>query len=165
MMNRSISFKGRMIPLWIMVCLLVPLTVTVVMAASSVTTTNSTLVNGENYVLSDNLTGTPQGIDVEDSALTIVGNVQGTPVEMTAAGSAANEDTVVGHYIYVYKIEVATLDADQEYSVTMTIDGSPETVLYIDQANTPVAADYVTCTWDIGTTLSSAVYEVEVLEV
>lgn len=164
-MKRSIAFKGKLIPVWLLCCLLVPLTVTVVYAAVTVETTTYGTIGGEVVTVTENLTPAAQGIDVEDATIgTAVGDTQVGAVEMTIAGSVANTTTTAGNYIYVYRLTVATADDAQEYSVELIRDGTSVDTLYCEQPAAAATAEYIDMTWDIGASLSSSVYEIEVLE-
>lgn len=164
-MKRSIPFKGRMIPVWLLCCLLVPLTVTVVYAAVTVETTTYGTIGGEVVTVTENLTPAGQGIDVEETTIgTAVGDTEVGAVEMTAAGAVANTVTAQGNYLYVYRLTVATADASQVYSVELIQDGTSIDTLYCSQPAAPATAEYIDLTWDIGASLSSSVYEIEVLE-
>ena len=164
---RPVCFRGKTIPVWLICLLIVPLTVSVVYAAS-VTTTNYQDLSGEVVTIDTELTPGMVGLAIEDSALSAAGLVQGTPVVMaTSPGSAAQTDTVVGNYVYSYTLTIATTNADQEYSVELLRDGTEVDTLYVAQDAAGTSGFLVTCTWDTGlTTLTGTdIYQIKVVKV
>ena len=154
----------RLLPLWIAGLILLVSTASTVFAQVSVGSTNSGVIGSEMITISDSLTPSSQRIDVEEAALPAAGDTQAGAVAMTADGSTANTATSQAHFVYVYRLTVATVDNGQEYSVELSKDGMPMGVLYVEQGADAAKGDFVTLTWDIGASLSSAVFTVKVLE-
>ena len=133
-------------------------------AISSATTRNVTTIRGEILVLSEALTATPQGVGITISTASAVGSALASNVTMTSGGASANTALTQGHFEYKMKVEIATVQAGLEYSVELFADGTTKGKVYIGQAASGAAeGDYVTVKWDLGTSLASAVYEVQVL--
>ena len=160
-----VSFWGKVIPMWFVVVLAIPLTIGVVLAAVTVQTTNYTSIGGEVVNVSEKLSCAGMGIDVEDDTLSAAGGTFGAAVEMTAGGAIANTATTQGQYIYLYKLQVVTLDAAKVYKAQLFKDGVSQGSCYVKQSADPSASDHAHLTYDIGATLSSAVFEIEVTEV
>lgn len=161
---KSTHLMKKLLPLWIAGLILLVSSASSVFAQVSVGTTNSGVIGSELITITNTLTPSSQGIDVEAAALPAVGDTQHGAVVMTADGSTANTATSRAHYVYVYRLTVATADNGQEYSVELLKDGMPMGVLYVEQGADAAVGDSVMLTWDIGTSLSSAVFAVEVLE-
>ena len=162
---RSICFRGKTIPVWLVCLLIVPLTVSVVYAAS-VTTTNYQDLSGEVVTFNTDMTCTMTGLEVEATAVSAAGTDSGTPVEVTLAGADASNGSTVGNYVYICTLEVATSDPDQKYSVELLQDGTEVDTLYVEQDSAGTATWSVTCTFDLGVTSLSGtdVYQLKVLE-
>ena len=154
----------RLVPLWIAGLILLVSTASSVFAEVSVGTTGSGSVSGFAVTITESLTPSSQGIDVEEAALPAAGVSRDAAVVMTAEGSSANTPTCIGHYVYVYRLAVATVDNGQEYGVELLKDNTSVGTLYVNQRADSAEGDFVTLTWDIGSSLSSAVFVVEVLE-
>jgi len=122
-------------------------------------------LGGEVVTITDGLVPESQGIRVEESELAARGDTLEGVVQMTASGSLANEATTLGHFLYVYRLEVAEVDPGQLYRVDCYQDGLRQTRLYVQQSASPRVGDSVTLTWHLGPTLSSSVFEVQVREV
>jgi hypothetical protein len=111
------------------------------------------------------LTPLCEGIDVENSGISAVGDDPGSPVAMTAGGAVANTLTTTGHYLYLYNLTVHHADANQIYTVELIKNGTSVDTLYVQQGASPnVDSDHVHLTFDIGTSLQSWVYEIKVTE-
>jgi hypothetical protein len=154
--------RRKSVPLWVILLMLVPLTASVVFAASSMGTRTITNISGESLALSEDLDGTPNGITVVSStAAANAGN--GTEVAMDAGTSqVAREALTQGHYAYNCTVEVVNTSNSTEYSVELFQDGVTQGTLYIEQAADSVAGDDVYCYWDLGTSIASHVYHIEV---
>ena len=162
----KVTLWGKVIPLWFVVVLTIPLTIGVVLAAVTVQTTNYTSIGGEVVNVSEKLSCAGMGIDVEDDTLSAAGGTFGAAVEMTADGAVANTATTQGHYIYLYKLQVVTLDAGKVYKAQLFMDGESQGSCYVTQhATDPLTSHHAHLTYDIGTSLASAVFEIEVKEV
>ena len=83
---------------------------------------------------------------------------------MTADVAAiANTAITIGHYTYSATVAVGNAHNNVEYAVTLLQAGSSVGVVYIAQGAAAAEGDSVTITWDLGTTLNSAVYEVSIV--
>ena len=162
----TLRFYRRAIPLWLICLFITSLTVSVVYAAVTVESTTYGTIGSELVTVTENLTPSAQGIDIAASTVsTPVGDTQvGAVLMVPAPGDTATTTTIAGNYIYVYRLTVSTGDSDKVYSVELIKDGTSIDTLYCQQPTSPVTGEYVDFTWDIGASLSSAVYEIEVLE-
>jgi hypothetical protein len=155
-------FGRKSVPLWVILLILVPLTASVVFAASSIGTRSVTNISGEVLTVSEGLDCTPNGITVVSSnASANAGN--GTEVAMDAGtGQVAREALTQGHYAYNATVAVVNASNSTEYSAELFEDGVSQGTLYIEQAAAAVAGDDVYCYWDLGTSIASHVYHIEV---
>jgi len=131
---------------------------------SSATTRTVTTIGGEIFVLTEELTLTPQGIGISTSTASAVGDSLANNVTMTSSGASANTALVLGQFEYRLNVEIATVSAAQDYSVELLANGVSQGTVYIGQDSSGAAiADYVTIKWDLGTSLDDSVYEIQVL--
>jgi hypothetical protein len=83
---------------------------------------------------------------------------------MTAAGgSIANTAITLGHYVYCVTVTVANIVDSQAYKVTLLQAGTNKGDVYSAQGDPAALNDKITITWDLGTSLASAVYEVDIV--
>ncbi|MCX6644689.1 MAG: hypothetical protein NT043_05740, partial [Candidatus Bathyarchaeota archaeon] len=62
-------------------------------------------------------------------------------------------------------VTIANSHVSQEYAVTLKQDGASQGIVYIAQDAAGTAGYKVIVTWDIGTSLQTAVYEVDIVTV
>ena len=167
---RPLYLKGRVVPVWLICLLIVPLTISVAYAANSSIDTsggdNIDHIGGEVITVAEDLGATPGGVDVATSDVTAAGASDTNEVAMGTGSEVANETITTGHYTYdcTVAIDAASPTAGKEYTVELKIDGSPHGTLYIEcDPTTPATGDDIDLTWDIGTTLSGGVYVIEIL--
>lgn len=132
-------------------------------AIDSATTRTVTTIGGEIFVLTEELTVTPQGVGITTSTAATVGDTLANNVTMTTAGAPANTALTQGQFEYRLKVTVATVAAGQEYTVELFQDGTTKGTVYIGQVTGTSVDDYVTIKWDLGTSLDDNVYEIQVL--
>jgi len=135
----------------------------VAVAAVSISQPRSvTTINGEVFTITGDLAVSAFSTQISTEPATALGT-NGAPVAMTAGDAIANTAITIGHYTYSATVAVVNVHDSVPYTVTLLQAGSPVGVVYIAQGVTVVAGDSVTITWDLGTSLSSAVYEVNIV--
>jgi hypothetical protein len=143
--------------------MIVPLTASIVFAASSMGTRTVTNISGESLTVTEGLDATPNGISVASSTVGALGGNTTTEVAMDAGTSQiAREALTQGNYTYNATVEVVTVSSSTEYTVELFEDGTSQGTLYIEQASSSVVGDDVYCYWDLGTSIASHVYHIEV---
>jgi len=163
---KTIRLMMRPVPAYLVLIILLvtaAAAVAVYAAISSAPTRTVTTISGEVFVLTEELTATPQGIGITNATVGAVGATPATNVTMTASGASANTALTLGYFEYRLKIEITTLSAGKTYSVELFAGGISKGKVYIGQGASPVVGNYVTIKWDLGTSLASQVYEVQVL--
>lgn len=164
---KPVCFKGKAVPVWLICLLIVPLTISVAYAASSIDTVtgdNISTIGGEVVTVSEDVSCTPGGIDVASSDVAAAGTSDGSEEAMDDVGTeAANEAITTGHFTYDCTVAVVTVTNEKEYTAVLEIDGVAQDTLYIEQAAASVIGDDIDLTWDLGTSLSGGVYVVKVL--
>jgi hypothetical protein len=144
--------------------MLVPLTASIVLGTSSIGSRTYTNVSGEVITVTEGLDATPNGISVASSNVTALGGNTTTEVAMDAGTSQVARGALTqGHYTYNCTVEVVTTSNLKEYTVELFQDGVSQGILYIEQAAAAVVGDDVYCYWDLGTSLASHVYHIEVM--
>lgn len=166
---KPLYFKGRVVPVWLICLLIVPLTISVAYAASSIDTSggdNISTIGGEVVTVAEDLSCTPGDIGVAPSGgLAAAGASDGDEQIMDDVGTeAANELLVEGQFTYECTVAVvAGGESDtKEYTAALTVDGSPHGTLYFEQAASSVAGDDIDLTWDLGASLPGGVYVITV---
>ena len=163
----ELKLLNKRIPFY--VCLLLMTTgmagsVSVYAVLNSATIRSITTISGEILVISEHLTATPQGVGITTSTASAVGSTLANNETMTAGGASANTALTQGYFEYRLKVEIATVAAGVEYSVELFADGTSKGKVYIGQASSGAAiGNYVTIKWNLGTSLASSVYEIQVL--
>jgi hypothetical protein len=82
---------------------------------------------------------------------------------MTTGGSAANTAITMGDYTYSVTVTIANSQPSQAYAVTLKQDGVSEGIVYVAQDASGTVGYKVIVTWDLGTSLASHVYEVDIV--
>ncbi len=121
-----------------------------------------TTINGEVFTVTGDLAVSGFSTQISTADATALGT-SGDPVAMTAGVATANTAITIGHFTYSVTVAVVNVHDSVPYAVTLLQAGSPVGVVYIAQGANAVAGDSVTITWDLGTTLNSAVYEVNIV--
>jgi hypothetical protein len=166
---KPVCFKGKAVPVWLICLLIVPLTISVAYAASSIDTVtgdNIATIGGEVVTVAEDVSVTPGGVSVCTTVggVAAAGTSDGSEEVMDDVGTeAANEALTYGNFTYDCTIAVVTVTNDKEYTAVLEIDGAAESTLYIEQDAAAVIGDDIVCTWDLGTSLSGGVYVVTVL--
>ena len=134
----------------------------VVIASGTIGTRSVTTINGEVFTLTGDLTVTGFSTSIATAGASAAGTSE-TPVAMTSGGATANTVITMGHYNYSVTVTVANIHNSQAYKVTLTQAGTSVGDVYIAQGTSAAQNDKVTITWDLGTSLASAVYEVDIV--
>ncbi|MGD0406032.1 MAG: hypothetical protein ABSB10_05210 [Candidatus Bathyarchaeia archaeon] len=134
----------------------------VVIASGTIGARSVTTINGEVFTLTGDLSVSGFSTAISTQAASAVGT-SGSPVAMTSVGSAANDAITLGHYVYSVNVTVASIHNSQEYKVTLLQSGTSVDDVYIKQGPSAAQNDNVTVTWDIGTSLTSHVYEIDIV--
>jgi len=164
---KTMRLMTRPVPAYLVLIILLvtaAAAVAVYAAVSSATPRTVTTISGEIFVLTEELTATPQGIGITNTTVGAVGDTLATNVTMTASpGASANTALTQGYFEYRLKIEIATPSAGKAYSVELFAGGISKGKVYIGQGGSPAVGKYATIKWNLGTSLASQVYEVQVL--
>ena len=156
----------RNIPLWLLILLVVLAAAPGIYATLTVQNQTYTSIFGEIVTVTEDLNIVTQGIDISPSAKSVVGNESGSPVTLTAAGAIVRTDIAKGNYYYSVEVNVATTSANTKYNVTLYKEESGEWTsvdsLYVQQSGTPAVDDKAVLSWDLGASLSSSVYKIEI---
>jgi len=134
----------------------------VVVATGTIGARSVTTINGEVFTLTGDLTVSSFSTSISTATASAAGT-SGSPVAMTSVGSAANDAITLGHYVYSVNVTVANIHNSQAYKVTLLQAGTSVDDVYIKQGTSSVQNDNATVTWDIGTSLQTAVYEVDIV--
>ena len=134
----------------------------VVVATGTIGARSVTTINGEVFTLTGDLTVSSFSTSISTATASAAGTSE-TPVAMTSVGSAANDAITLGHYVYSVNVTVANIHNSQAYKVTLLQAGTSVDDVYIKQGTSSVQNDNATVTWDIGTSLQTAVYEVDIV--
>jgi hypothetical protein len=134
----------------------------VVVATGTIGARSVTTINGEVFTLTGELSVSGFSTSIATAGASAAGT-SGSPVAMTSVGSAANVAITLGHYVYSVNVTVATIHNSQEYKVTLLQSGTSKGDVYIAQGGSAAQNDNATVTWDLGTSLASAVYEVDIV--
>jgi hypothetical protein len=165
-MNAKTNMTKR-VPAYVILAVIVAaimLQAVVYAAISSASTRTVTTIGGEVFTLTEQLTLTPQGIGISTATASAAGSSLANNVTMTASGASANTALTQGNFEYRLEVAIATVSTAQAYSVQLLEDGTSKGTVYIGQASSGAAQnDYVTIKFDLGQSLSSAVYEIQVL--
>jgi hypothetical protein len=131
----------------------------------TITTRTVTTIAGEVFVLTEELSVSDFGTSIATSDASATGTSAATAVVMTSTGAAANTAITKGDYVYSVKVVVAITQPtpDKVYKVTLKEDGTSKGDVYIKTGDTPAQGDSVTVSWDLGTSLASRVYEVDIV--
>lgn len=150
-------------PTWVVLVLLAAVTgVSVAWAVSKVTEQKYATMAGEVVTVTEELSANPLGITVAPVNIGAKGT-ELAPITMIAdPGDTANNTVTKGHYVYKWDVTVAEAINNANYTITLWKDGTVENTIYITQGETAVVGDKVTITWDIGTSLETAVWAVEI---
>jgi hypothetical protein len=93
----------------------------------------------------------------------------GSPVVMSATtGLTANTAITQGDFVYTVTVAVNHFVDGQEYKVTLLQDGTPLTPqsnVYIKQGSSDDTGTTIVISWDLGITLLSHVFEVDIVTV
>ena len=162
-----VKLMSKRIPVYLVLAIVVLViagSISAYAAISSATTRTVTTIGGEIFVLTEELTATPQGVGITIDTISAAGATLATNVTMTTAGASANTALTQGNFEYRLEAKIATTSASQEYSVELFADGTTKGTVYIGQdPSSPAVDDYVTVKWDLGTSLDDSVYEIQVL--
>ena len=135
-------------------------------AALTVQNTTKTSIFGEIYTVTEELSVTTQGVDISPSAKSAAGTNSTSPVTLTGVGATVRTDIAKGNYSYAVEVSIATTSANAKYNVTLYREQSDAWVyidsLYVQQAASPSAGEKATLSWDIGASLSSSTYKIEI---
>ena len=163
---KKTNLLKRNIPLWLLILLVVLAAAPGIYATLTVQNQTYTSIFGEIVTVTEDLNIVTQGIDISPSAKSVVGNESGSPVTLTAAGAIVRTDIAKGNYYYSVEVNVATTSANTKYNVTLYKEESGEWTsvdsLYVQQSGTPAVDDKAVLSWDLGASLSSSVYKVEI---
>ena len=134
----------------------------VAFASVTINTRSVTTINGDVFTLTGDLTVSGFSTSIATTAPSAAGT-SGTPVAMTSGGSAANTAIPMGDYTYTATVTIANSHVSQEYAVTLKQDGASQGIVYIAQDAAGTVGYKVIVTWDLGTSLASHVYEVDIV--
>jgi len=134
----------------------------VVVATGTIGARSVTTINGEVFTLTGDLTVSSFSTSISTATASAAGTSE-TPVAMTSVGSAANDAITLGHYVYSVNVTVANIHNSQAYKVTLLQAGTSVDDVYIKQGTSAAQNDNATVTWDLGTSLASHVYEVDIV--
>ena len=154
----------RHIPLWVVLLLAISATFPGVYAVLTVNNRTYTSIFGEIVIVTEDLSVVTHGIDISPAHKDPAGTDSLLPITMTS--SIARTDIAKGNYFYSVDVSVTTLSASTKYNVTLYMEESDEWVgvasLYVQQGGAPAEGDKATLSWDIGASLSSSVYKIEI---
>ena len=157
--------KGKLLKLFAILIVIVIAGVTGAMVAFATVTTSTrsvTTINGEVFTLTGDLTVSGFSTSIATTASAAAGT-SGSPVAMTSGGSAANTAITMGDYTYTVTVTIANSHANQGYAVTLKQDGASQGIVYIAQDAAGSVGYKVIVTWDLGLSLASHVYEVDIV--
>ena len=159
------SFLRKKVPACVMLIVVVLAGLTGAMVASTAVTIQSrsvTTINGEVFTITGDLTVSGFNTSIAYATASAVGT-SGSPVAMTSGGSVANTAITMGDYTYSVTVTIANSHVSQGYAVTLKQAGISQGIVYIAQDAAGTVDYKVTVTWDLGTSLASAVYEVYIV--
>ena len=158
----------------LIVVALAGLTGAVIAASESTITSRSvTTIGGEVFTLTGDLSITSYSTSTSTTTYSVAplpigaSGTIGTPVVMTAVGSTANTAITQGDFVYTVIVTVAhDVSTATTYDVTLKVDGTVNGNVYIQQlSGTPTSqiGNSVSISWDLGNTLQSHVFEVDIV--
>lgn len=158
---------SRRVPLWLVLILSFVLLVPSIYAVLTVQTRTYISLFGEIVDVTEDLDVVSQGVDVQNSNKAAQGAEPGSPVTLDPGENAkARTALTKGHYVYSVEASVATVSANTKYNCTLYMEVSEQWEnkgsLYVKQSSTPSIGDKALLTWDIGTTLNSTVFKLEI---
>jgi hypothetical protein len=156
----------KAVPIWLVSLLVLIPSVSVVWTALTVQNTTKASLFGEIYTVTEELSVMTQGIDISPSAKSAAGTDSGSPVILTAPGAKVRTDIAKANYYYSVELSIVTTSANTKYNATLYQEQSDAWVyidsLYIQQSTTPSVGDKATLSWDIGSSLETSTYKVDI---
>ncbi len=163
------SLSRKQVPAYLMLIVIALAGLTgamVAFAVGPISQRSVTTINGEVFTLTGDLSVNGFSTSIATATADAAGSTIGSAVAMTSeGGSAANTVITKGDYTYSVTVNVTNTDNSQAYKVTLKQDGASQGIVYIAQGNPAAQNDKVTVTWDIGASLASHVYEVDIVPV
>jgi hypothetical protein len=135
----------------------------VAVAAVTIQTRSVTTINGEVFTVTGDLTISNFNTSIAIANVPAAGATTESAIPMAAGGATANTAITLGDYTYSATVTVFNVHDSQTYTVTLLQSGVNMGVVHIAQGATTLVGDSVTITWDLGTSLTSAVYEVNIV--
>jgi hypothetical protein len=134
----------------------------VAFASVTINTRSVTTINGDVFTITGDLTVSGFSTSIAWQGINAVGT-SGSPVAMTSGGSVANTAITMGDYTYSVTVTIANSQVSQEYAVTLKQDGASQGIVYIAQDAAGTVGYKVIVTWDLGLSLASHVYEIDIV--
>jgi hypothetical protein len=141
-------------------------------ATSTITTRSVTNIGGEVFTLTGDLaissystSPSTTTYSVATSSIGASGTID-SPVVMTNPGSTANTAITQGDFVYTVTVTVVhDVETTTTYDVTLKVDGEVNGNVYIQQLSSPPTqvGDSVSISWDLGITLESHVFEIDIV--
>lgn len=114
----------------------------------------------------NNLSVVTQGLDLSSNVKSAAGTDSGSPVTLTSGGATVRNDIAKANYYYSVEISIVTTSASTKYNATLYQVQSDAWVyidsLYVQQDVTPSAGDKATLSWDIGSSLETSTFKVDI---
>ena len=142
-------------------------------SASTITTRSVTTIGGEVFTLTGDLSISSYSTATSTTAYSVAplsldaSGTSGTPMVMTAGGSTANTAITQGDFVYTVIVAVAhDVSVTTTYDVTLKVDGNVNGNVYIQQVSgtpTTQVGNSVSISWDLGNTLQSHVFEIDIV--
>ncbi len=162
----KMNLLRKQVPAYLMLIIVALVGITgamVAVAAVTIQTRSVTTINGEVFTLTGDLTISDFATSIAIANVPAAGATSGSAIPMAGGGAASNTAITIGDYTYSATVTVFNVHDGQTYAVTLLQSGVSMGVVYIAQGATAVEGDSVTITWDLGTSLNSAVYEVNIV--
>ena len=142
-------------------------------ATSTISSRSITNIGGEVFTLTENLAISSYSASPSTSSYSVApssidaSGTSGSPVTMTTDGSTANTAITQGDFVYTVTVTVIhDVDTTTTYDVTLKVDGAVNGEVYIQQlSGTPTSQinNKVSISWDLGNTLQSHVFEIDIV--
>lgn len=159
------NMLGGSVPVWLVILIFVMLGVPGIYAAMTISEIQYVAIYGEVFTITGELTVTSNGVDAAKADKSASGLNPDDPVTLRSGGPGGRAHTDITKWDWTYSIDVsvATVSPETKYKVTLYKDGEVVASLYVKQGADPDIGDRATLTWDIGASLDSSSFKVEIV--
>lgn len=142
-------------------------------ATSTISSRSITNIGGEVFTLTENLAISSYSTSTSTTTYSVAptsidaSGTSDSPVVMTTDRSTANTAITQGDFVYTVTVTVVhDVSSTTTYDVTLKVDGTVNGDVYIQQlSDTPTSqiGDSTSISWDLGNTLQSHVFEIDIV--